>query len=65
MGETMTELFNLKPAHLLVKRHAEQEKQFNRDQHDHGGGPQYNPHRDNRRPGDHQADTQSEWHQAR
>lgn len=32
---------------------------------DHGNGPQYNPHRDDRRPAAHQADSGNDWHQAR
>lgn len=31
---------------------------------DHGNGPQYNPHRDDRRPAAHQADSGNDWHQA-
>lgn len=31
---------------------------------DHGDGPQYNPHRDDRRPAAHQADSGNDWHQA-
>lgn len=31
---------------------------------EHSNGPQYNPHRDDRRPTAHQADSGNDWHQA-
>lgn len=34
------------------------------ERQEHGDGPQYNPHRDDRRPAAHQADSGNDWHQA-